>query len=359
MTKKSHYLVLLAILLISHYGFAEKYIFVSPEDKIPESFTLPVETVQRSLEKVHAYIKSNLFDKEGNLQDNITVFIRGGEYKESLLLWSATSAEKSVKITAYESEKPVFNGLKEEGALSENFFTIANAFKPTNITIEGLTIKNYLNAISLGTSNRCEDCSYTELSNNSHNKIINNTFTNIGNAFSNKFQNSYSVIGIHSSTDNIIEGNNFYKIENDKIDERGERTRILIHAIYLAHYSSRNWIKDNYVAYCSGDPFRIRNASNDNLFERNYVYRSGYAAFAATWYNNGGYDKTNNCNIYEKPSTGTVIRNNVYTFPYLDTKQEIFIFRSIVGDSSYEDGGHNFTLGLTPKFKSIDEHLTH
>lgn len=328
-------------------GFATKYIFVSNDLTPPLNSTFPIETIQESLHKAHSYIKLNLTTTDKKLADDITIYIRGGEYREPRLWWSATSAKRSVKIAAYQDEKPVFNGLQEDGSLSPGFLIITNTFTATNVTIEGLTIKNYLNAISLGTAFRCEDCSYEEVTGTSNNKILNNTFLQIGNSFSTKYQHAFSAIGLNNSSNNAIEGNRFYKIENDKPNEKGINSRTLIHAVYLAHRSSRNIIKNNYVAYCSGDPFRIRNGSNNNLLENNYAYRSGYVGFAASWYNNSSYyDNINDCHVKEKPSEGNFLRNNIYTFPYLESNKKIVLFKAIVGETNntFENGGNNFIL---------------
>lgn len=94
--------------------------------------------------------------------------------------------------------------------------------------------------------------------------------------------------------------NVFENLENG--DVRGTSTGPrLIHAIYLRDQSSGNTVTGNSFDTVSGDPIRICNASNDNIFRKNTSTNAGIRVLVSEFYN-----PTEN----EADSTGTQIGGN-------------------------------------------------
>lgn len=123
-----------------------------------------------------------------------------------------------------------------------------------------------------------------------------------------------------------------------------------MHAIYIAHYSQNNLVEKNYVGHCSGDPFRIRDNSNNNTFNDNYAYRSGRSGFISEWFR----DNT------ESESTQIYINNNTFTFchPDKDIDNPTLYTYSFNNDGgnivpNYYTGSNNFTIGTPPACEEV------
>ena len=95
---------------------------------------------------------------------------------------------------------------------------MVNKYEQTNLIIEGLIIKNYLQGIRLGVFEAdIINCVFFSEPVTSHNIVRNNVFLQIGNKHSSGEQASFSALAINTSVNNLVESNIFYKIENDKI----------------------------------------------------------------------------------------------------------------------------------------------
>jgi hypothetical protein len=337
-----------AFIMAGTSSYAIKYILVSKDihddSPVPDEENAGFEVVVTSLSDAQNYIIQNFFEG-GNIVEDIVIYVRGGNYRHNYLWWKATSPECFMKIVSYNHEKVIFDGKKDDNSLSTKFLQLNAQYQRTNLWIEGLTIQNFSNGIGLGKTERDSSGVYYSGIQNSHNIIKNNIFINIGNKFSAEFQDGFSALGLSNSTHNLIEGNVFYQIENEKIGENGYSSAVLIHAIYLANYSSNNTVRNNYVSLCSGGAFRLRNSCNNNLFEYNYIDQSGKYGFISEWYRTPEeYPDTP-----EKSSNDNFIKNNICTYPYPKYSSEIALYKSLVNngkqDFNYIDGGNNFVLG--------------
>lgn len=175
-----------------------------------------------------------------------------------------------------------------------------------NVTVTGLTIQHYYSAgIWVGG----ESCAAPARS--AGNAVTFNVVQYIGStqkpACGNK---GYEGVAIVESEDNDVAHNQFVHLENmsePHPDGHGEAEFQLIHAVYLDS-ASGNRVEDNFVDLCTGAPFKVRDASNNNLFRRNYVNRSGSESSLNAW---SASD--------ERPSFGNQLAQNVITFPYPST----------------------------------------
>ncbi len=329
----------------------ETYILVSKN--ITDNVPVPGEPkttfsfICSDLVEAHNYILNNMCEpKNGEIREDITIYIRQGIYKQNYILWKATSPKYKLKIKSFQNEDVIFDGKAPDGTLEQIFIELANKNGRTNVWIEGLIIQNFANGIWLGNTIRDDNGNYFQGIQNSHNVIKNNVFRNIGNKYSNSYQEGYSALGINNSYDNIITGNIFCNNENDKLNEKKYKTNSLMHSIYLAHYSAKNIIKDNYISNCSGDGIRIRNGCGDNIIDGNYIMLSGTSGFITEWYRTPEkYPESP-----EKASNGTIIANNTCAFPYpFGPQKGMSLYRSNVNDgmldNNYIDGGNNFVIG--------------
>ncbi len=356
MKTRNKYVILNIIILTLFSNLrAEKFLFVAVNGIPPTNFPGPIEGTFLNLEDAHSYILNNL-SSNGNITDDITVYITEGVYEDAGINWSTTSPFHTMKISSYENDKVVYDGLNNDGTLKGRFFGLVNKYEQTNLIIEGLIIQNYLQGIRLGVFEAdLQNCVFFSQSGTSHNTIRNNVFLQIGNKHSSGEQASFSALAINTSTYNLVESNIFYKIENDKIliNSSGQQyeSRPLVHAIYIAHYSKGNTIINNYVGLCSGNPFNLRGGSDDNTFIGNYIEQSGDKAFVYAWH--GDDDCPDEC-CFEPTSHGTYLENNIFTFPHPDSDEiTIDTFASKNNATTYINGGNNFVVRTKPICEEI------
>lgn len=281
------------------------------------------DNIVTSIKKAHQRLAS-MFNTT-TLNKNVTISIRKGEYNEGNIIWDFTSndSKKYIKIINYPGEKVIFygDGLNSAQGFGTKFFELSNKNGRTNVWIEGLIIKNFINGIYLGEKERDDTtCNYDTTVFNSYNVIKNNIFTTIGNLRVSDTTEyvGYGAINTSNSCNNIIDNNIFYNIENRP--ENGPS----IHAIYMTNYSNDNTIKNNYFHYCSGTAIKLRNNCDDNTIDRNYFDQAGTRGFVESWHCNsfGYYPAIDSCNCSgytgngEGPSDNIVISNNICTFQY-------------------------------------------
>jgi len=353
--------LLLISALIYSYTYADNHILISKTPQSESNTLIPntqntfnPNNIFSSLIEAKTYI-DNLYNTE--ITENVTIYIRKGHYFQNYIWWVSTSDVFTLKITSYQGEEVVFDGKRKDNTINSKFIQVKQKFKRTNLWIEGLIIQNYHNGIGFGQTIRDENFIYFDGIQTSHNTIRNNIFRNIGNKFSSRADGiGYSALGFSNSTNNIIESNIFYRNENDKnviVDGKSKYTKGLIHSIYLANYSSQNLIKNNYVSLCSGGAFRIRNASNNNIFINNYIDQSSKYGFISEWYKT----PEDYPGQHELPSDDSVITKNTCTFPYPEYSDNVLLFSSNVNgganNNNFLNGGNNFVFGKKPVCEKI------
>lgn len=269
-----------------------------------------VHSLRRVEEIVTSEIKSTQYQQ-------IRVKFLPGLYKGYGIVWH-TFPNIPIKFMPTENKIPViFDG---NGGRNRIFFRAYLEESRANIygmmlEIQGLTIKNYCEGVSLGSS---DNSSIVK----GGNKIVDNEFLNIGNLYDPLLKKGitrggcYAAVRLRGTTDNIISDNIFKNIisgealrNNNKRVEEGK----LLHAIYIAHSSHNNIISKNIFENYSGSPIRIRDMSNDNMIKEN-IFKSALSSIKnsnisviSQWYCNRDKRK---CSRMECPSTGLEILDN-------------------------------------------------
>ncbi len=197
---------------------------------------------------------------------NVEILIAPGTYYGQRVEWSFSMPYHTVAFKPLDKDAslPIFDGfnssLNRNISLAIKITTRAKGEK-TNIHIKNLVFQNYKGTISFsGNREKLQSSS-------SYNTIEGCYFKNTG-------IEAYSVIGIVNSSHNKIVDNHFENILNNP----------LLHAIYIAHNSSRNIISHNSFNNCDGDPIRVRDNSNYNIISDNTFTECGYQAAVSEWF---------------------------------------------------------------------------
>lgn len=131
----------------------------------------------------------------------------------------------------------------------------------TNIWIHGLTVTRYARAVVFEGSRERPENGW-----NGGNQISDMHFVDIGSR--DGVKPATAVLDFVNSRENRVTGNTF-----DNIFDSVSCNRLRI--VYLASYSSHNYVANNIVHSRCGAPFKLRDASDDNLFVDNQVTESG------------------------------------------------------------------------------------
>lgn len=294
-------IIIYFVLLLSIDVLASRHIVVSSSGEVGNGLALDVPLDEvilvNTLNSAHTYIKDYL-STNNITNEEIIIYVRGGVYYGTYIQWQVSSPLYETIIRAYPGEKPVFDGreLDVNDSIQENvrkgkFLHIAKS-GITKITIQGLKVINYKNAITFNGV----DSNW-----NGYNKIIGCVFDHIGTKYYDSGQDiGHSVIGLVNSRNNEIRENIFSYVEN-----RADEQQSYIHAIYLQRNSSENTIENNYINLCSGDPIKLRDGSDNNIIVNNYTEFSGLNSFVLDKPETG-----------EAISNGTTLDNNTILFPY-------------------------------------------
>ncbi len=171
---------------------------------------------------------------------------------------------------------------------------------PSGLTVEGLEIRDYHTAISLD-GNRDDPAA------GNHGAVIrDNVFARIGTIASGDPKAlSTAAIRFVNSSENTVERNRFEVIRN--VSGCGA-----LHALYVAHHSSRNRIVDNTIDDFCGSAVKLRDGSNDNLIAGNVFRHAENAPAIEEWFCDMQGRKGCTKKLGECPSTGNVdLRNAV------------------------------------------------
>jgi hypothetical protein len=230
------------------------------------------------------------------------VLVGTGTYKaQSIVLDGAQLGYELTLVGAGKEAKefPVFLGDGEQ----RTWMTVkSDRGHRTGLTIQALEIRNYATAISLEGNRDSADRS------NGGTTIRRNVFSNIGSVALRDDDFSTAAIRLVNSTDNVVENNYFNSIRNKNIKQCGA-----LHALYLAHFSSRNRITNNTFNDTCGSVVKFRDRSNDNIVEGNRFIKIENAPAIEEWYCDKESRKDCTKKLGECPSTGNVQRHNAQT----------------------------------------------
>ncbi len=231
------------------------------------------------------------------------IIVRGGEYRGQTVTWTHTAPGAHVHIRAADGEIPIFDGMLTGTTKSRRatLFHLAPASseEKTNLTLEGLTIRNYIQS---GIDWRGE-CG----------RIFNNKLYNIGDAVGDcrapaaaegkptdgkwiinqpsakceasdpaccsKADGDCYCLGIAAI--NLLGASHNLLEHNDVIDAVNQIKPKEIEGISLAEDANRlrstfNLIEHNYVRNSTGPGSKAREGSGQNFFANNYWERVAY-----------------------------------------------------------------------------------
>jgi hypothetical protein len=227
--------------------------------------------------------------------DSLRISVAPGVYRGQRSTTKGSSEGKALVISPEREggERPRFDGNGKGGT----WLTLENSGgKATRLTIEGLEITNYLTVISLNGKRTSEAAS------NSRNVIRNNIFRNIGQIADPAAEFSTAAVRLVNSDDNQITNNRFINIRN--INRCG-----LLHAIYIAHYSTGNYIAENVFDGGCGATIKVRDRSSNNVIVNNDFVNQEASVFLDSFCNK---DLKDNCTKKdaECPSWNNEFRQN-------------------------------------------------
>ncbi|HLS27866.1 MAG TPA: right-handed parallel beta-helix repeat-containing protein [Opitutales bacterium] len=239
-------------------------------------------------------------------QRDARIRIAPGRYHEQKVTWSYVPIDSRIVFEALDPDlpRPIFDGCAENGECNGGtwFLLSFSGGRPSNLEFRNLRIENYQTALSFNGNRNSQDLF------NGGNVVEGCHFYRIGNIFNPLLDPSTAVIRLVNSKDNLI-------INNDFIDAINTRSGALLHAVYVAHLSDRNFILQNRFINHSGDPVRVRDFSNDNVINDNVYIRAGAAGYSE-WYCD--QDARDDCSkpTPECPSWGNEFRNNFLVSRY-------------------------------------------
>jgi hypothetical protein len=306
----SRILAVLAILLLFpqerlQAGEVEHIIYVAPGGKDENSGLdrdAPILTLQRA-QKIAAQLALTR-------PADIRVEVAKGRYHAQTVKWTLYVPGHRIRIVGNPARPgdAVFDG----GNLGLTFLTMPiGGGKRTRLEISGITITRYATAIILR-GGRTDPGDF-----NGSNRIAHNVFLDNGGTAYGRPISVTSIVGLVNSRENIIENNVF--------DGMYAKDCILLHAIYLAHYSSNNAIRGNIFRRGCGDPIRIRDSSNDNRITDNQFRDVGWRGAITEWF----CSNQRKCRKRppECPSKGTVSSGNTVVSGHLGRKiAELYTF---------------------------------
>ncbi len=227
----------------------------------------PIHTLERAEEIIGALSSPR----------DVEVRIGPGRYHGQHVVWTTTFPNHSITFlpTHDDKNRPVFDGCPadETGtSCGGTFFKLSKEIgEASNLTFRYIRVEHYVCAMSLEGDR--ENVSNTW---NGYNTVFGCYFYNIGDLYSNA-GTGYAVIRLLNSDHNLIQNNHFVNNKN------GSGTAGLLHGLYIAHHSGNNVIQSNSFRYHTGDPIRLRDASNYNDILNNKFTQTGVYGYSE-WY---------------------------------------------------------------------------
>lgn len=172
-----------------------------------------------------------------------------------------------------------------------------SAGRHTGLIIRGLVIENYGTAIAL-------DGSRDDVRRGNLGTVIeNNIFRYIGSVRGDPAFVTMSAIRLKNSSENRIIGNKFISIRNNIACGA-------MHAVYLAHFSSKNEIRDNDFVDLCGSAIKLRDRSNGNVIVDNRFTKLEKEPAIEEWFCDMAVLRNCTKVTGECPSTGNLARRN-------------------------------------------------
>jgi hypothetical protein len=199
----------------------------------------------------------------------VTIRVRPGRYLgQQNKTAGAGKGRRLIITTAQRHGDAVFDG---EGQLSTWLAITGRKAEPANLIVSGLIVTGYMTAITMNGSRDDLDNVVSNV------QIRSNVFDAIGQVDARRSEPSTAVIRLVNGDNNQIVGNVFTHFRN-------REKCSLLHAVYVAHNSTGNLIKDNRFEDGCGDAIRFRDASGNNLVHGNRFVDAWVTAPITDWY---------------------------------------------------------------------------
>lgn len=279
-----------AITLLLHVSaaFAEVVVYMLPSGNDQASGKTEMEAVKTLQVAVRRAIEADAQPGE-----NRQVIVGAGSYSGQSVVIKNLPSESPLTISAKPGNSAIFDG----GGKARTWLVLdSSSGKPSRLTVSGLEVTNYVTAISLNGDRGSTD------SWNGQNTISGNTFRNIGQIAIPSGAPSQAVIRLVNSRENKIANNTFANIMNISGCSG-------LHAIYMAHYSSRNVIENNIFEKGCGATTKVRDASNSNTIRNNRFIEQADTLFLDSYCDKDARDDCTK-ETAECPSWGNQLQNN-------------------------------------------------
>ncbi|KAI0191061.1 pectin lyase fold/virulence factor [Astrocystis sublimbata] len=234
--------------------------------------------------------------------DAVKIVVSEGTYAKQSVTWNYFNGEPiTFTPPSGAKTKPIFDG-QGTGLTWFTMADSANASVPTNLRFNGLTVTNYWLGLDLGRD---------KAPGNSFNQVRNMLFERVGAFYTHNLPNAkgYAALRLRQSSNNTISGNRFHGVKNSNAadsdgDGKDENLTGYIHAIYAAHKSRGNVIKDNEFNQVTGDAVRTRDGSDNNLIEGNRFITAGKYSAYSDWIADTGSECPSFGNRFNKNTVG-------------------------------------------------------
>lgn len=267
---------------------AETVVYVSPSGNDAgkgASETDAVATIQRAVKLAEAAPAGTTLAR---------IVLKPGTYKAQSFETRGSRENVPILITSGSGGRAVFTGDGQGGT----WMTLRpRGGNPSNIRIQGIDITMYETAITVdGNRNKPELWAGGM-------EIRDNRFTDIGDIAREGAPPSTAAVRLVNSDNNIISGNRFVRIKNNKLCG-------LLHALYIAHGSTNNLIENNVFEDSCGDAVRFRDGSSDNIVRNNSFTDAWSRSPVSDWFCNPA--QRSNCTKEEGecPSFNNLVENN-------------------------------------------------
>lgn len=291
---KCFLILLIALIYIPSWAFATEY-YISPTGDDTNSGTtreLAFKSIAKALDVV--------YDSNHSANDVITVHVLPGTYTGQYKGIVLGKSLPTVKIVG-----EIKNGLRpvfSNGGIHKEWITLyAKDGQKLNLTIENIEVKKYFSVLSVVGDRDSASRGNSELT------LKNNVFRTIGSKQTNsKGRIAFGAIRLINSSNNKIIGNQFIDIRNSEVCGG-------LHAIYLAHFSSKNKIINNVFDGTCGAPIKFRDRANGNIVENNKFVNLENVPALQEWFCDRVANKDCKKPAGECPSILNVERNNQFS----------------------------------------------
>lgn len=285
---------LLILIATAHVWALQKTYFVAQDgndSNAGDAVTSPFKTIGKALSEVYG-------GKYGP-EDAVTIRILNGTYSAQGARIAVGKSIPSVKIIGELSDgkRPVFtNGSRHQVWLILH----AKDGQKLKLSIENLEITKYFSVLAVVGDRDSQSKGSEGI------LIKNNIFRSIGSRPGNsKDRISFGAIRMINSSKNRILNNQF-------IDIRNSTGCSAIHAIYLAHFSSNNEIRNNIFDGTCGASIKLRDRASNNVIADNKFINLEKVSAVQEWFCDKGARKACKKAAGECPSVNNTVRDNQY-----------------------------------------------